>query len=255
MNRLKIIDVTPQNILQQGLYCIKNIKAPGFESKREWHGRQFKNGLQIKILRDEKDAQIGFIEFVPTEYAWRPVDADGYLFIHCILITSKLFRTKGYGSLLIEACETEAKAQDKAGIAMMCSKGPWIAGNTLFQRCGFQKTDELGRFELWAKKLKTSAKDPKLFDWTKNQKKYKGWHLIYADQCPWHYKSVTDLQDEAAEQGIELKVRKITTPRQAQQGPSGYGVYSLIHNGKLLADHYISKTRFKNILKKEMSGD
>lgn len=254
MGNIKLVNITPENILQQGLYCIKNTKAPGFKSKKDWLELQFKNGLQLKILKDENDAQIGFIEYIRAEFAWRPVNAPGYLFIHCILISSTKFKSQGYGSYLIEACETEAKAQNKAGMAMMCSKGPWIAGNTLFEKNGFQKTDELGRFELWAKKLDTKAPDPKLIDWTKNQKKYKGWHLIYSDQCPWHHKSVEDMQEAAVEIGIDLQIKKLTTPQQAQQSPSGFGVYSLIHDGKLLADHYISKTRFKNILKQELKS-
>lgn len=36
--------------------------------------------------------------------------------------------------------------------------------------------------------------------------------------------------------------------------PSIYATFNLINNGKLLADHYISLTRFNNIIKKELFG-
>ena len=49
-----------------------------------------------------------------------------------------------------------------------------------------------------------------------------------------------------------FEITEIKTAKEAQQAPSGYGVYSLVYNGKLLSDHYISNTRFKNILKKEI---
>lgn len=54
--------------------------------------------------------------------------------------------------------------------------------------------------------------------------------------------------------GIDLNVKKIETVKEAKQAPSGFGVFSLLHNGKLLEDHYISATRFRNILKKEMKS-
>ncbi len=51
------------------------------------------------------------------------------------------------------------------------------------------------------------------------------------------------------EYGSELKISKITTAQEARQAPSGFGVLSLLHDGKLLEDHYISETRFRKILK------
>jgi hypothetical protein len=57
----------------------------------------------------------------------------------------------------------------------------------------------------------------------------------------------------AEEAGINLNVKKITTSKEARHGPSGFGVFALLRDGKLLEDHYISETRFRNILKKETS--
>ena len=81
-----------------------------------------------------------------------------------------------------------------------------------------------------------------------------GWHLLYADQCPWYEKSVFALLNTAHEHGIHLKVHKISTAQEAKNAPSGYGVFNLLKNGKLLEDHYISATRFRNILKKELEN-
>ena len=41
----------------------------------------------------------GFIEYVPGEYAWRGVNAEGYMFIHCIWIAANKHRKQGLGSL------------------------------------------------------------------------------------------------------------------------------------------------------------
>ncbi|NHF59702.1 GNAT family N-acetyltransferase [Flavobacteriaceae bacterium TP-CH-4] len=249
---LKIVEVTPENVKLETLFCIKDITNPGFENKRKWFEKRHKEGLRIKILKDSDDKMIGFIEYVPASYAWRPVEAANFMFIHCMYVYSKKDRNQGLGSLLVTDAEKEAKAMNMSGICVMSSKGAWIANKGIFEKNGFTQVDQRGRFELLSKKWDKQAQEPILLDWTAEQKKYQGWHLLYADQCPWHEKSVFDILNVAMEQGIELKVTKFKTPEAAKRAPSGYGVFSLLHEGKLLEDHYISATRFRNILKKEM---
>ena len=249
---MKIVSVTPDNVLEETFFCIKDIKRPGFHSKRKWFEKRYSEGLRLKILKDEADKMIGFIEYIPASNAWRPLDTDNFMFIHCISVYSKKDRHKGYGAMLIEDAEKEAKQQKMDGLCTMTSKGAWLADRTIFEKNGFKEVDKKGRFELFSKKWNENTEDPKLFDWTQQQKHYQGWHLVYADQCPWHEKSAFDLLNTAMEFGIDLRLTKIETAKEAKNGPSGFGVFSLLHNGKLLEDHYISATRFKNILKKEL---
>jgi hypothetical protein len=42
--------------------------------------------------------------------------------------------------------------------------------------------------------------------------------------------------------------------RDAQNAPTPYGVFALIYQGRLLADHQISAARFRNIMNKERGG-
>lgn len=254
MKNLKIIDVTPDNVLKETLFCIKDIKKPGFESKRKWFENRYHDGLRIRILKDEDDKMIGFIEFIPASKAWRPVDADDFMFIHCMYVYSKKDRHLGYGSMLIKDAENEARVNNMSGICVMTSKGSWMANKTVFEKLGFNEIDKRGRFELLTKIWDKTSDTPKLFDWTLQQKKYKGWHLVYADQCPWHEKSAYDLLNTAMDFGIDLKLTKIESVEEAKNAPSGFGVFNLLYNGKLLEDHYISATRFKNILKKETAN-
>ena len=251
MENLKIIEVTPINAKAETLFCVKDVSNPGFEHKRKWFEKRYDEGLRMKILKDAKGKMIGFIEYVPVEYAWRPIDATNFMFIHCMYVYSKHDRKKGYGSQLIGEAERDAKAQNMVGLCVMASKGPWIANKEIFEKNDFREVDSRGRFELLAKKWNSKTADPKLFDWTIQQKKYQGWHLLYADQCPWHEKSVEAILNVAMDHGIELKVKKMQTAREAKNAPSGFGVFSLLHNGKLLEDHYLSASRFRNMLKKE----
>lgn len=251
-NQLHIVDVTPNNVQEETLFCIKDLKSPGFKCKQDWFENQYDKGLRLKILKGANGKMIGFIEYVPASNAWRPIEAEKFMFVHCITVYSKKDRNKGNGSLLIDEVEKDAKQEGMSGVCVMSSKGAWIADNGIFNDNGFKRVDQLERFELLSKKWDTAVTDPKLIDWTKQQSKYRGWHLIYANQCPWHEKSVEALLNMAMDYDIDLKITKLETAEEVKKAPSGYGVFSLLHDGKLLEDHYLSATRFRNILKKEL---
>lgn len=250
---MKIVEVTPENAVKETFFCIKNSKIQGFKDKVIWFEKRHKDGLRIKILKNDEDKMIGFIEYVPAKNAWRPIDADNFMFIHCTYIYSKKERSKGYGSLLIEEAEKEAKVKGMDGVCVMTSKGGWLADKTLFEKNGFEQIEVKDRFELLAKTWNSTAEKPKFYNWSNQQKKYKGWHLSYAGQCPWSEKSVVALLNVAMDHGVDLKVSKMNTVKEAKMAPSGFGVFNLLHDGRLLDDHYLSATRFRTILKKELN--
>ncbi len=64
MESFKIIDVTPKNVNKETLFCIKDIKKPGFESKRKWFEKRYDEGLRLKILKNEADKIIHQFDFV-----------------------------------------------------------------------------------------------------------------------------------------------------------------------------------------------
>lgn len=250
---MKIVEVTPENAVKETFFCIKDNKRQGFEDKLKWFERSYIEGLKIKILKNDKDKMIGFIEYVPAKNAWRPVDADNYMFIHCTYIYSKKDRSKGYGSILLEDAEKEAKAKGLDGVCVITSTGGWLANKSLFEKNGFEQIEVKDRFELLSKTWNSNTKKPKFHNWTNQQKKYKGWHLLYADQCPWHEKSVAAMLNVAMDYDVDLKVSKINTVEEAKMAPSGFGVFNLLRDGRLIEDHYLSATRFRNILKNELN--
>jgi len=253
MKDLPIIEITPENITRYGMFCLKNTKHPGFPAKQKWFEEQYNLGLRFKMIMNEENEIATFIEYIPSEYAWRPVKAENYLFIHCMMTYPKKNKGKGYATALLAQCEKEAIETGKSGLAVTTSQGTWLAGKELFLKAGFTGIASKGRFELLAKKFGSGFPGPEFIDWDKETKKYQGWHLVYANQCPYHKKAAHDLVKTANEFGFEIKTKILTNYREAQNAPSGFGVFSLIHEGKLLADHCISATRFKNILKKELN--
>lgn len=252
MDIYTIIDVTSDNIMQERLFCAKTISSPGFRSKHEWFCRNIDKGLNISILKDADNRQLAFIEFLPAEHAWRPIEADNYYFIQCLFTYSNTDKHKGLGSRLIEYAEKKARLAGARGLCTMTSSGAWVADSQLFLRNGFYSVDSRGRFELLVKPFETKYPEPRLLDWELKQKEYSGWHLIYADQCPWHEKSAEAIARVCQEAGITLNITKLHSSQEAKNAPSGFGVFSLLKDGRLLEDHYLSETRFRNILKKEI---
>ena len=251
MKDVQIVEVNPGNVEKETLFCIKDRLKPGFHCKRQWFVERYKEGLRMNILKGSDGKMIGFIEYLPVEYAWRPISGSNFLFIHCMYIYPNKNKNQGFGSLLIKVAENHARENGMSGLCTVSSKGPWLADKRIFEKNGFATVGQKDRFELLCKKFTERDNVPTFIDWTPIQANYSGWNLLYADQCPWHEKAVMALQQTAAEHNIKLNIKKLKTVTEAKHGPSGYGVFGLLHNGKLLADHYISATRFKNILRKE----
>ena len=254
-DQINIIDVTVDNVDEIGIYCIKNKKSPGYHKKVEWFKNKLNDGLRLKIATNMEGKQLGFIEYLPSERAWRPVNAQNYYFIQCIGLFVKDAKNKKIGRTLVDQCEENARRNKKSGVCTMTSDGTWIADRTLFEKIGFINADRLERFELMYKALDDRAPLPKFNNWNERQAEYLGWNLIYSDQCPMHEKSITDVTQCATENKITLNVIKLKTPKDAQNAPSGFGTYALIKDGRLLVDHCISRTRFENILKQEKKNN
>lgn len=131
--------------------------------------------MKIKLLNVEGDKKChGFNEYIPGEYAWRAVDAKGYLFIHCIWITPKAMTKKGYGSLLVKECINDARKQDKLGAAVITSTDAFMADKDLFLRNGFKEIEKQETFSLLVYTLKKGPL-PRFKDWRSKLSSYKGY--------------------------------------------------------------------------------
>jgi hypothetical protein len=252
LTAFKFLKVTPENVEVEGLFCIRNPKNSGFRLKADWLRMRIAEGLKLILLKVDNETA-GFIEYTPGEFAWRPVSAKGFIFIHCLWIYPKANLGKGYASQLIDFCAEESKKNGFAGVAVITSEGSWMAGKDLFIKNGFSLVDSKDRFDLMAMKFR-DADDPKFIDWEGNANQYQGLNLIYVNQCPLFIKSIEEMKVTAKEFGFQLKITELKSAIEAQNSPSGFGVYSVVLNGKLVADHYISNTRFRNILTKELKS-
>jgi len=251
---IRIIDVTAKNIAEFPPSCFMRPAADGYVKKAAWLKKQFRKGLKVKLLYTEQDNKcIGFIEYTPGENAWRGVDAKGYLFIHCIWISPNESKLRGYGSLLINHVIEQAVNEKKLGVAVMTSNGPFMATKDLFRKNGFKVIDSVKpTYDLLVKVLKKGGL-PRLHDCQNQLKRYQGLNVVYSNQCPWVARGIKGMIEIARANGVKLKVFEMRNPQIAQQAPSVYATFNLICNGRLLADHYISHHRFRNIIEKELT--
>ncbi len=249
----ELITVTPETLAEYpGLSCFMNPEQEGAKIRRDWIRERFPEGLTIRILvTPDTRKTVGYIEYIPGEHAWRAVDADGCLFIHCIWVYPRRMREHGHGSRLVQACIDDARQAGRTGVAVITSEGPFMTGKDLFLDCGFSLVEEEEPSYSLLFYPQKDCPRPRFRDWRSRLADYPGLHIIYANQCPWVARSIQELSRIAAGHGLDLQVTELTTAREAQNAPSVYGIFSLVFNGRLLADHYLSTTRFRNILAKE----
>jgi GNAT superfamily N-acetyltransferase len=253
LERIEIIDTNADNILEYGVCGYKNIKREGYPEKIEWLKDRFPEGMKIKTLYSDEDGNQGMIEYIPGEYCWRPVEAMGYMFIHCIFVGFKrAYKGKGYGSLLLDECLKDAVKKNMQGVAVVTRKGSFMAGKELFVKNGFEVADRASPdFELLVKKLNEKAPSPKFKgDWERRLNQYsKGLTIIRADQCPYSVKNVKEINETAEKvYGIKANIIELKNCQEAQNSPCPFGTFCMVYNGKVVAEAPISNTRFKNIM-------
>ena len=254
MNEIEIVDTNANNIQNYGFCGYKTVKQEGYRRKVDWLKQRFPEGMKFKVLHSASQQSLGFIEYIPGEFTWRAVEANGYMVIHCIANFYRGNREKGYGSLLVEECLKDASKQNMYGAAVVTRKGTWMAGKELFLINGFEVVDKAPPdFELLAKKFADAPTPVLTGDWERRLSKYSsGLVIISSDQCPYTVKAVREISETAEEKfGIKPEVIELKNCKDAQNAPSAFAIFGIIHNGKLIADHPISNKRFMNIMDKE----
>jgi L-amino acid N-acyltransferase YncA len=251
MREYEIVDTNTDNIDGCSLCGNKNANNLGRRRKANWLKERYAEGLRYKVLRSEKFGDIGMIEYAPGNHAWRPVEAAGYLVIHCLTVSGK-HKGKGLGSLLLDSCLSDAKKSKCRGVAVVTSSDSFMAGSDLFIKAGFVSVESIPPYELLAKKLKNTAPDPRfIVDRERLFKRYrKGLTILAADQCTYVSKSVERIAKASRTLGLEPRVVRVGSAKASRELPTPYGVFCILYDGKLIAERPISATRFLNIMRR-----
>lgn len=248
-----IININKQNLADYPqVICFINPKNQYFNLKMDWLTKRFAEGLTIRLIQLTDSRKIaGFIEYIPGEFAWRAVSAKDYMFIHCIWVYPNENKQKGFGSALIEEAVNDAKRMNMKGVAVVTSDGSFMAEKNLFLKNGFKVSDEIKNLQLLVLQFEKDKSSLFMNNTAEILASLHGWQIIYTRQCPWVARFIEEVKPIIRQEGIEVTFKELATSREAQQAPSVYATFNLVKDGRLLADRYISVTRFKNILAKE----
>ena len=245
---------SPEAAVEHGFFCYKSKpKSTGYARKLSWLEQRFQEGLRLHIVVED-GRSVGFIEYTPAEAAWRPIQAPGYVFIHCIWVVGRA-KQKGYGSRLLDICLQEARESGKRGVAMTTKKGGHMAGKKLFLKHGFELVDREPPFELVAMTYGDQQLPAWPQDWAERRAALgEGLTVLYADQCPYFDRTAAEVLETAQELGMEpVRAVKLRTAAEVQQkAPTPYGTYSVVHDGDLLSSTPLVGKRLRKQLEERL---
>lgn len=248
---ISIIGLTPENIGLYGVCGYKDaIKHPELKRKIDWFKAYYPKGLRIKALITPEGTCQGMLEYIPGEYAHRPVNADGFMFIHCIFSGfKKEFKGKGYASMMIDECISESLEQKKQGVAVVTRKGSFMAGKDIFVKKGFVKVDEAKPdFELLALKFHQAAENPS-FRKVNPENYPEGLIIQRSPQCPYSGKNVNEIMDSARKMNLQTTLMELNDHGSASHSPCAFGTFCILYDGKIISHHPVSRARFENIMR------
>lgn len=196
-----------------------------------------------------KSAERGkcFIEYVPSENAWCPIEADGYMHINCFWVSGSLKR-HGYANDLLSACISDAKAQGKHGITVISSpkKMPFLSDPKFLAYKGFKIADKAEPFftllylpfdgNASAPKVKDCARKPHIAE--------QGFVVYYTHGCPFNAKYIPIVELAAKGKGIPFKSILIDSKEKAQNAPADWTNYAVFYNGEYVSNEILNKKRF-----------
>ena len=111
------IRITDDNIEKEHICCAMSGKQGVI--KKEWLKQRFKEGL---VFCRSVERGKCFIEYIPAENAWVPIQADGYFYIDCLWVSGSL-KGHGYSNDLLDGCIQDAKEQGRKGLCILSVEG------------------------------------------------------------------------------------------------------------------------------------
>lgn len=240
---MNYIRITKDNIDHEHICCAMSGKQSVM--KKEWMKRQFDDGL---VFYRSCERGKCFIEYIPAENAWIPIEADGYIYIDCLWVSGSM-KGHGYSNDLLAECEHDARAQGRKGLCILSSDGrkrEFLSDPKYLAHKGFRTADssDCGITLLYLP-FDDSAEPPKFKECARHpQVNEDGFLLYYTDQCPFTYYWVPKVADAAKEHGIPLKIIRINDKQTAQNTPSPVTTYALFRDGKFVTHAIQSDKKF-----------
>lgn len=250
---MEIINVTRENIEKEHICCaIANNKDCQVQAKKEWMMQRFAEGLVFKKLDVRGKC---FIEYIPAENAWAPIEAEGYMYIDCLWVSGK-YKGQGYSNLLLEACIADSREKGKKGLVILSAekKRPFLSDPEYLKYKGFETADTAAPYyELMYLPFEKDAEKPCFGGTVKNPNvSGEGYVCYYAHQCPYTAKYVPLLAEIAQRNQVPFRAVRFETTEQAKCAPAPFTSFSLFYEGKFMTNEILSEKKFEKILLEEV---
>jgi len=246
---MEYVKVTKENIEKEHICCaISNNNDVQVSSKKAWLSDRFDEGL---VFLKSTERGKCFIEYIPAERAWCPIEADGYTYIDCLWVSGS-FKGHGYSNDLLGECIRDSKEKGKTGLCILSSakKKPFLADPKYLKYKGFEVADEADNgIQLWYLPFEKGAAAPKFKECAKHPHiDEDGFVLYYTNQCPFNAKYVPVIEEVAKERGVKFRAVKIESTEAAQNAPTPITTYSLFRDGKYLTNEQMNDKRFLKLI-------
>ncbi len=246
---MEYIRVTKDNLEKEHICCaISNNNDVQVSSKKAWLYDRFDEGL---VFLKSVERGKCFIEYIPAENAWVPIDADGYMYIDCLWVSGS-FKGHGYSNDLLSTCIEDSKEKGKKGLCILAAakKKPFLADPKFLKYKGFTVCDEADNgIQLWYLPFETDADKPRFRECAKRPHiDEKGYVLYYTSQCPFNAKYVPVLEQTAKENDIPFHAIHIESREEAQSAPTPVTNYALFHNGEYITNEQMNDKKFLKLV-------
>lgn len=242
---MEYIRLTKENLEKEHICCaISNNKDIQVKSKKEWLADRLDEGLEF--LKADARGKC-FIEYIPAEKAWVPVDAEGYMFINCFWVSGQ-FKGHGYSNDLLNLCIEDSKAKGKKGLCVISSekKLPFLSDPKYLAHKGFITADSAKpSFTLMYLPFEDNADIPKFKECARSaQIDEDGFVLYYTHGCPFTAKYVPVIENVARERNLPFRSVFVDSCEKAQNSPVCVTNYALFYNGEFVTNEILSDKKF-----------
>ncbi len=246
---MELVKLTHDNIEQEHICCaISNNKDIQVVSKKNWLKDRLDEGLVF--LKGNVRGKC-FIEYIPAESAWAPVEADGYMYIDCLWVSGQ-FKGHGYSNLLLEQCISDSREKGRKGLVILSSdkKRGFLSDPEYLKHKGFETADTASPyFELMYLPFDKNDEKPRFKNTVHSQEHLpEGFVLYYTNQCPFTAKYVPLLENMAKVRKVPFQAVRICSSKEAQNAPSPFTAFSLFYDGQFVTHEILSEKKFEKIL-------
>lgn len=244
---MNYIDLTCDNLESEHICCaLSNNADPQVLAKKAWLADRFGEGL---VFRKADARGKCFIEYLPAEYAWVPIEASNCVHINCFWVSGRLSK-QGYADKLLESCIDDCASKGKQGITVISSRKnmPFLSDPSYLAHKGFTVVDEADPY-FTLMDLPVPGKEQSVQPRFKDHVKHPhideiGFVLYYTHGCPFTAQYAGRVECAAHEAGFSFKGIRITSHADALAAPAAWTNYALFYQGEFITHEILSEKKF-----------